>query len=171
MLYVFSMFGAWGFCKTHSCNCTTILSISICINLVMGSHQVSPEQGKSSLAWWAHARYGSSEPCAREPNHTRSKRITSTWASAAVCLIHSSRFQFNIKHYQEEKMREALIAQSVPRHCCWGLYQESCLMCAELQSVLCLRTMERHSLGVSPRVVGRKINDFGKNMHWIHCFS
>lgn len=109
----FSMFGVWVFHKTHSCNCTTTLCVRTCIN---------PKQGKMSLGWWAHLRDGFSEPCAREPTHTRSKRITSTWASAAVWLIHSSRFQFNIKHDQEEKLREVPLVQSVPRHCCWGLF-------------------------------------------------
>lgn len=42
------------------------------------------------------------------------RRITSTWASAAVWLIHSSRFQFNIKHDQEEKMREAPLYSRYP---------------------------------------------------------
>lgn len=152
------MFGAWVFRKTHSCNCTTILSVRVYINLVVGSYQVSPKRGKMSLGWWAHARDGSSEPCAREPTHTRSKRITSTCASAAVWLIHSSRFQLSIKY----DGREALIVQFVPRQCCWGLYWESWLRCAELQSVLCLRNTERHSLCV---YVGRKINNFGRNMH------
>lgn len=86
-----------------------------------------------SLGWWAPVRDSSSEPCAREATQKRSKRITSTWASAAAWLIHSSRFPLNIKYDQEEKMREAPIVEPVPRHCSWGLYQESCL-----KSVRCL---------------------------------
>lgn len=99
----------------------------------MGRHWVSPKQGKMSLGWWAPVRDSSSEPCAREATQKRSKRITSTWASAAVWLIHSSSFPSNMKHDQEEKMREAPTVEPVPRHCSWELYQESCL-----KSVRCL---------------------------------
>lgn len=85
-----------------------------------------------SLGWWAPVRDSSSEPCAREATQKRSKRITSTWASAAVWLIHSSRFPLNRKYDQEEKLREAPMLQPAPGTA--GLLQESCL-----KSVHCLQ--------------------------------
>lgn len=111
---VFSVFGAWVFHKTHSCKCTKPSPLRF-VSIPHWSHQISPRQGKMSLERWAHARDVSSEPCARELTQTRCKRIISTWASAVVWLIHSSRFQFNLQYDQEEKMREAPIVQTVPR--------------------------------------------------------
>lgn len=108
------------------------------MNPLVGSHWVSPKQGKMSLEWWAPVRDSSSEPCAREATQKRSRRITSTWASAAVWLIDSSRFPLNMKYDQEEKLREAPTAEPVcTRHCCWGFSRSPasslCVVCRETQ--------------------------------------
>lgn len=127
-----------GFFVRLSCSCTTAFSVRFCMNPLVGSHWVSPKQGKMSLGWWAPVRDSSSEPCAREATQKSSKRITSTWASAAVWLIDSSRFPLNMKYDQEEKLREAPTAEPVcTRHCCWGFSRSPasslCVVCRDTQ--------------------------------------